>query len=128
MSARLAARRGATLLALTGALSLGACARNMAAAGPESVQIAFENQSLEQADVFAVSRGTGARRLGTVFSGRSAALTLPGDLARRGDVALVARLLSGYTVGSGVLGVGPGGSVKVTLPLDRKTLVVLPNP
>jgi hypothetical protein len=128
MTARLAARRGATLLALAGALALGGCARNMAAGGPESVEIAFDNQSLEQADVFAVSRGTGARKLGTVFSGRSETLTLPGDLARRGDVGLVARLLSGYTVGSGVLGVGPGGSIKVTLPLDRKTLVVLPNP
>jgi hypothetical protein len=128
MTARLAARRGATLLALAGALSLGGCVRSTSAGGPESVAISFENQSLEQADVFAVSRGTGARKLGTVFSGRTEALTLPGELARRGDIALVARLLSGYTVGSGVLGVGPGGSVKVTLPLDRKTLVVLPNP
>jgi len=127
MFARQAARRGAALLMLATALASG-CSRNKnaQASGMEAAQIIFTNESLAQADVFAVVPGVDTRRIGTVFSGRTETLTLPGDLAMRGDVRLVARLLAGGTAGSGVIAVQPGGAVRVRLPLDQRTLVVLP--
>ena len=128
MFARQAARRGAALLMLATALTAG-CSRNkmgQSGSNMEPAQIIFTNESLAQADVFAVVPGIDTRRIGTVFSGRTETLRLPGDLAMRGDVRLVARLLAGGSAGSGVIAVQPGGAVRVRLPLDQRTLVVLP--
>jgi hypothetical protein len=127
MFARHAAKRGAALLMFAMALTAAACSRNQTGqAGLQPAKIIFTNESLNQADVFAVIPGVDSRRIGTVFAGRTDTLTLPGDLALRGDVRLVARLLAGGTAGSGVVAVRPGDAIQVRLPLDMKTLVVLP--
>ena len=124
-------RRVAHLLALAGALAIGACVRNNANdpgdSTPDPALIIFSNESLLQADVFAVVSGAQSRRLGTVFPGQTESLTLPGDIVRRGNLSLVARLLGGELVGSGTVGLRPGDTVRVVLPLERKLLSVLPN-
>jgi hypothetical protein len=131
MVAPTAVRRVAYLLALAGALTVAACSRNTAGdpgdSAPDPALIIFTNESLLQADVFAVVRGAQTRRLGTVFSGQTDSLTLSGDIVMRGNLSLVARLLGGELVGSGTLGLRPGDTVRVVLPLERRLLSVLPN-
>jgi hypothetical protein len=122
-------RRALVILALAAA---SACHRNQPTAGTgeisnEPATIQFANESLTQADVFVTSRGSGARRIGTVFAGRTETLTIPSELANRGSVAIVARLLADNRVpSSGTIALGPGAHLSVRLPMDARTLVVLP--
>jgi hypothetical protein len=131
MVAPTAVRRLAYRLALAGALTVVACGRNTAYgpadSAPDPALIIFTNESLLHADLFAVVSGVQSRRLGTVFPGQTESLTLPGDLTLRGNLSLVARLLGGELVGSGTLGLRPGDTVRVVLPLERRLLSVLPN-
>jgi hypothetical protein len=99
-------------------------------AGPSTgpTTIVFKNESLEQADVFAVRRSGGALRLGTVFAGHTDTLTIregtlpPGEL-----VDFVARLLTRpVTPHSGPVAVHPGEWLEVTLPTTANMLAVLP--
>jgi hypothetical protein len=123
------AARCARMLLLTTAALLGACSRNQVAAEPgnEPAAVVFSNESLTQADLFAVVSGGGdIRKLGTVMAGRTETLRLGADLALRGNVSLVARLLNGGTLSTGVVPVHPGDTVHVQLPLNRSMLVFLP--
>lgn len=123
-----AMRRGRTLLFAICAL-LGACARNQPSAETTNAraEIVFANESLTQAELYAVVSGGGeARRLGTVMAGRTETLHLGADLALRGGISLVARLLNGGTVSTGVVPIHPGDTVHVQLPLNHNTLVFLP--
>ena len=129
MLTRHGAARSARLLLLTTAGLLGACSRNQMAAEPgnEPAAVVFSNESLTQADLFAVVSGGGdARKLGTVMAGRTETLRLSADLALRGNLSLVARLLNGGTLSTGVVPVHPGDTVHVQLPLNRSMLVFLP--
>jgi hypothetical protein len=109
---------------------LAACSRNRTgeATDPNAPAIlVFTNESLAQADVFAIPSGSIARRLGTVMAGRTETLEVPPDIANRGTVRIVARLLaSNSTPSSGPITLSPGEKLQVRLPLDQKTLVVLP--
>ncbi|MDQ2668649.1 MAG: hypothetical protein M3Z05_22025 [Gemmatimonadota bacterium] len=123
-----AAHSARTLVFATAAL-LGACTRNQVAAEPgnEPAAVVFSNESLTQADLFAVVSGGGeARRLGTVMAGRTETLRLSADLALRGNISLVARLLNGGTLSTGIVPVRPGDTVHVQLPLNHSMLVFLP--
>jgi hypothetical protein len=123
------ARRALVILAVA---AVSACHRNQTAAGTdessnEPATIQFANESLTQADVFVASRGSGARRIGTVFAGRTETLTIPSELANRGTIAIVARLLADNRApSSGTIALGPGAHLSVRLPMDARTLVVLP--
>ena len=93
----------------------------------EKTLIRFSNESLSQADVFVSAPGTDARRIGTVMAGQSDMLEIPPDVAIKGNVTIVARLLArSNRPSSGPLAISPGTKLSVTLPLDTKTLVVLP--
>ena len=112
--------------------SLVACARippgSTDTEGAEPTVLEFRNESLAQADVYVVSAGTGARRIGTVMAGRTENLTVPREIAIRGSVTIVARLLArSRTASSGSLVLTPGTRLSVRLPLDERTLVVLPG-
>src|SRR5437868_14403903 len=121
-------RRGAAILMFSLTVGVGACSRHPETApGADTSWIIFTNESLEQADLFAVASGMGARKLGTVFSGRTDTLKVSGALALSGGVSLVARTLSGGTAGSGSVALHAGEALRVRLPLDRKQLVVLPD-
>jgi hypothetical protein len=89
----------------------------------------FTNESLDQADVYAVSSGGLRTRIGTVMAGRTDTLRIPADIAARGDnVNIIARLLARNVVpSSGPIPVHPGDRLQVRLPVDQKLLVVLPG-
>ncbi|CAN5175266.1 hypothetical protein BH09GEM1_BH09GEM1_40570 [soil metagenome] len=129
MISRHSALRGARLLALTTATLLAACSRNQLSeeTGNEAAAVVFSNESLAQADLFAVISGGGeARRLGTVMAGRTETLRLGADLAIRGNISLVARIQNGGTRSTGVVPIHPGDTVHVQLPLNQSMLVFLP--
>ena len=122
-------RRALALLAL-GALS--ACHQNRPVSeiddtADETSTIEFRNESLAQADVFVSASSFGARRIGTVFAGRTETLTIPRELANRGSISVVARLLArSRAPTTGTIAIGPGTHLSVRLPMDEKTLYVLP--
>ena len=115
--------------------TLTACARNrggkdMGNLGDDPAEpttIEFRNESLAQADVFVVVSGSDRRKLGTVFAGRTETLTIPRELANRGSVTIVARLLARtHAPSTGSLALSPGTRLSVRLPMDEKALYVLP--
>ena len=122
-------RRALALLVLA---ALSACHQNRPTSesddpGDETSTIEFKNESLAQADVFVVASSSGARRIGTVFAGRSETLTIPREIATRGSISIVARLLaSSRAPSTGRITIGPGTHLSVRLPMDEKTLYVLP--
>ena len=122
-------RRAIALLAVA---ALSACHRNRTASeidaeANEPSTIEFKNESLAQADVFVSAASSGARRLGTVFAGRTETLTIPKDIAIRGSINIVARLLARSRLPStGSIAISPGTHLSVRLPLDEKALYVLP--
>jgi hypothetical protein len=117
---------------LASLVALSACHRNRSAseieaASNEPTTIEFKNESLAQADVFVTSTSSGARRIGTVFSGRTETLTIPREIANHGAVNIVARLLARSRAPStGSIAITPGTHLSVRLPLDEKALYVLP--
>jgi hypothetical protein len=130
LSRRASRARHAFVLAALVALS--ACHRNRTAAeidaaSNEPTTIEFKNESLAQADVFVTTPSTGARRIGTVFAGRTETLTIPKDIAIRGTVIIAARLLARSAVPStGSIAISPGTHLSIRLPLDERALYVLP--
>jgi hypothetical protein len=90
--------------------------------------IYFDNQSLAQADVFAVAPSGNRVRIGTVFAGRREALRVSASALGGGNsVTIVARLLaSSQTPTSGPITLLPGDRLEVRLPPDARTLIVLP--
>ena len=130
MIARHITRHGSRSLALAVVVLCAACSRNRPETEEslaEPVQIVFDNQSLDQADLFAVMSGGGeARRLGTVMSGRTETLRMGADLAVRGGVSLVARRLNGGSLSTGIVAVHPGDTLHIQLPLNPRLLLVLP--
>jgi hypothetical protein len=89
----------------------------------------FTNESLDQADVYAVLSGDQPIRIGTVASGRTDTLTVPPEVSSRGEnVNVVARLLArSARPSSGPIPIHPGDRLVVRLPVDQKMLVVLPG-
>jgi hypothetical protein len=116
------------ITAVLAAVSACSHVRPGAAGVPERAIIIFTNESLAQADVFAVAQGISARRIGTVMAGRTDSLVVPQEITSRGTVQLVARLLASSSVpSSGTVGIHPGDRLLVRLPLDERMLVVLPG-
>jgi len=117
-------------LALTtaGLLSTAACSQIMHGDQP-TAQVIFVNQSLDQADVFAITDAGMSRRLGTVFAGRTDTLDIPASvLATGGPVRIAARLLANSAAPwTGPLSISNGDVLRVTLPSGAQTLTVLPG-
>ena len=91
--------------------------------------VVFQNESLDQADLFAIRRSSGALRLGTVMAGRTDTLQIDtGTIPAGENVDFVARLLSRRsTPHSGQVAVLPGQWLTVTLPSTANILSVLPG-
>ena len=93
-----------------------------------SAAIEFTNEGLTGAEVFSVSRSGTRVRLGAVMAGRTEVMRLPlhadgGDRA----IDIVARLaVTSREVSTGLLTLGPGERVIVTLLSDGRMLSVLP--
>jgi hypothetical protein len=115
----------ALLLAGAAGTAATACAplRHRSAQPPA---IIFVNESLDQADVYAVSSAAGQVRIGTVPPGRTDTLTVPGTTVGR-TIDVVARVLSkSIAPRSGPIMLDAGNRVRVTLPVDEHLLSVLP--
>ena len=94
----------------------------------EPAVLVFENQSLDQADVYVVRSGSDSRRIGTVQAGRTETLEVPKDMVFTGTVNIVARLLARrYAPSSGQVSINPGDRLHITLPPDGRQLTVLPE-
>jgi hypothetical protein len=110
---------------------LPACSRNQAntdVASGDATVVEFNNESLAQADVFVRAQGTDTRRIGTVMAGRKEDLVVPREIVNSGSITVFARLLARSGVPStGPVAVAPGTHLSVRLPVDERTLVVLPG-
>ena len=111
------------------AVTVAACGTLHRGSGEPPALLYFTNESLDQADVYAVSSGGASIRIGTVSGGRTDTLTVPRDVVARNDnVNLVARLLArSARPSSGPIPIHPGEHLAVRLPIDQKMLVVLPG-
>lgn len=91
--------------------------------------IVFRNESLDQADVYAVAPGLDLVRLGTVFPGRADTLRVRNSILSSGSgVNIVARLLArSNTPSSGVIPLHSGEFFEVRLSSDGRTLSALPT-
>ena len=96
---------------------------------PEQATIVFVNQSLSQADVYAISSGGGeAIRLGVVLPGSTSSLRVRSDILRRSPITIVARLLAeSSSPSTGPVSLSAGDRVQVTLPTNGRSLQVLPG-
>lgn len=123
---RIQIRRAA--VAVAAALTLAGCGPFHRGNQPESV-IVFRNQSLDQADVYAIGAGGDPIRIGTVFAGRTETLRVPTSVTGASSrVNVVARIFaSGRLVVTGPFTLMPGDSMDVTLTSDEKILSVLPS-
>jgi predicted trehalose synthase len=123
--------RAGILAGAAGLAALAACGpfRRTATSTQPPALLYFTNESLDQADVFAVTSSNQRTRIGTVFAGRTDTLTVPREIAARGDnVNIVVRLLArSATPASGPVPIRPGDHLVVRLPSDQKLLVVLPG-
>lgn len=116
-------------LVIAAVASLGACGPLHRGGGQsQTATLVFINESLDQADVYAVVSGSQPVRIGTVFAGRTESLKVPGDVAGRGlNVNIFARLLARRnTPSTGPLPISPGDRYEIRLPADQRQLVVMP--
>jgi hypothetical protein len=90
--------------------------------------VIFHNESLDQADVFAVAPGSDFERIGTVFPGRTDTLRVRSALVSTGSgVNIVARLLArSNTPSTGNIPLHAGDMFDVRLTGDGRTLTALP--
>jgi hypothetical protein len=118
-------RRVAVLAAV--AISAAACGPFRRGGPPDGVVI-FTNQSIDQADVYALGSGGEPVRIGTVFAGRTENLRVPSSVTGGAQrVNVIARIFaSPRTVASGGFSLAPGDTMTVTLTSDEKMLSVLP--
>jgi hypothetical protein len=116
-----------SVLAGVVALSLIACGPLRRGDTPDAVVI-FRNESLEQADVYAVRSGGSQIRIGTVFPGRRELLRVSSTISSAGaSISIAARILaSSQRPTTGPLTLSPGDTVEVTLPASLNTLTLLP--
>lgn len=116
-------------LAAAGLVTTTSCSRFMHGDEPVA-QVIFVNQSLDQADVYAVLNAGQSQRIGTVFAGRTDTLDVPANIVTAGGtVNIVARLLAhSYAPRTGPLTLNAGDRIRVTLPSNGQSLSVLPAP
>jgi hypothetical protein len=122
------------VIALAGTASAaGACHRgSQAEAAPadprEPALVIFSNESSYEAALYAVSSTGRQVRLGTAQPGRKDTLRVSGGgLLLTGSVTFVARLRTlNRSLSSGSFTLAPGQHVAVTVPVDARTLTLLP--
>lgn len=124
--------RRTTLALIAGALSAAACGPFHAGNSSDEDRsiVIFANQSMDQADVYAVVPGGEVRRIGTVMAQHTETLAVPSSMtARAGGINIVARIFaSNKVLQSGPISLSSGDAVRVEMPATQLTLAVLPNP
>lgn len=112
-------------LALLSAATLVGCGPFHRGSQPEP-EILFHNQSIDEADVYAMGPGGDPIRIGTVYGQKTDRLKVP-DVGASDRVNIIARVFpSSRVVASGPITLFPGGVMDVTLPQEENMLAVLP--
>jgi hypothetical protein len=113
--------------ALVSAVTLAGCGPFHRGGQPEP-EILFHNQSIDQADVYAMGPGGDPVRIGTVLGEKTNRLKVPLSIAGASDrVNIIARVFpSSRVVASGPFTLNPGGVMDVTMPSEENMLAVLP--
>lgn len=112
-------------------LSAAAACGHLGMGGPGGAAdgfIVFRNESLDQADVFAVAPGTDFERIGTVMPGRTDTLRVRASILTQGSgVNVVARLLARTNApATGNIPLRTGEMFEVRLAPDGRSLIALP--
>ena len=124
LSIRRRARRLAPMATIL--FAVAACGPRRQSSAQPSTTIVFSNESIDQATVYVVAPGRDFRRIGTVLAGRTDTLTVPADMANRGAVNIVARLLARPEVPqTGPVTIRPGELYQVRLANDARMLSFL---
>ena len=91
-------------------MGLAAACGPLRKGGPAPARVIFSNQSLDQADVYAVSSGGAQTRIGTVMAGRTDTLRVPsGAMGADYSTNIVARILArSRTPSTGRFALNPG--------------------
>ena len=112
--------------ALLAAVMTAGCGPFHRGAQPEP-EILFHNQSIDQADVYAMGPGGDPIRIGTVYGQKTDRLKVPFSASSTDRVNIIARVFpSSRIVASGPFTLLPGGLMDVTLPTEENMLAVLP--
>jgi|ERR1051326_764483 hypothetical protein len=112
--------------AVISAITLAGCGPFHRGAQPDT-EILFHNQSIDQADVYAMGPGGDPIRVGTVDGQRTAKLRVPSSIGATDRVNIIARVFpSSRVVASGPFTLYPGGIMDVTLPSEENMLAILP--
>jgi hypothetical protein len=85
--------------------------------------VVFNNQTTDQADVYATS-GLEPIRIGTVFGGQTSSLNVPATVVGSGSMSIIAHLLAGPNISSGSFTIGAGQTAEIRLPSDKRNLVI----
>ena len=110
---------------LSSAVTLAGCGPFHRGAQPQT-EILFHNQSIDQADVYAMGPGGDPIRIGTVFGQKTDRLKVP-DISASDRVNIIVRVFpTSRIVASGPFTLLPGGVMDVTLPSEENMLAVLP--
>jgi hypothetical protein len=123
-------RRAVAAACMVGMVGAAACGHlGMGGPGAEDALIVFHNESLDQADVFAVAPGTNFERIGTVFPGRTDTLRVRASMVATGSgVNIVARLLArSNTPSTGNIPLHSGDMFDVRLNSDGRSMSALPS-
>lgn len=97
--------------------------------GQPEPEILFHNQSIDQADVYAIGPGGDPIRIGTVMGEKTDRLKVPLSVSGASDrVNIIARVFpSSRIVVSGPFTLAPGGLMSVTMTSSENMLAVLPD-
>jgi hypothetical protein len=116
----------ATLVALLSAC--GAPYYQGQASGELAARLYFTNESLDQAAIYAGQPGLRPIRIGTVMPGRTEVIVVPSTvLGASGSLNVFARPLGRDTgPDTGPILLSPGEALTIRLPMDQRTLIVLP--
>jgi len=118
--------RRAPAWALLSAVTLAGCGPFHRGAQPDT-EILFHNQSIDQADVYAMGPGGDPIRIGTVYGQKTDRLKVPLSASSTDRVNIIARVFpSSRIVASGPFTLLQGGVMDVTLPSEENMLAVLP--
>jgi hypothetical protein len=120
---------GRRVIAAACVVGAAACGHlGMGGSSASDALLVFRNESLDQADVFAVAPGSNFERIGTVFPGRTDTLRVRSSIIANGSgVNIMARLLArSNTPSTGTIPLHAGDIFEVSLTSDGRTLTALP--
>jgi hypothetical protein len=123
-------RRAVAAACVVGVAGTAACGHlGMGGSGASDALIVFHNESLDQADVYAVAPGSSLERIGTVLPGRADTLRVRASMLASGSgVNILARLLArSNTPSTGSIPLHSGDMFDVRLTSDGRTLSALPS-